>query len=205
MARLQTYPVDSVIHDEDIVIGSEGLNQEYSTKNYTMSAVADFAKSKLNLAPILVLQGKSNVNQEPAELGEVLQVTFGAAQGTISDPVQLLADGTIVFNESGLYLFNGYGNFERVGSSGGVSVTAFRALLNGVAIMPPKAVELDTPGVMIPYELTVPINATAGDELVWEIMRDSSGVNQGGLYTHALLDGWGTVPSTDVAIWKIGI
>ena len=205
MARIQSYIQDDIINDDDIVIGSDSLNNSYATKNYKMLDIANFSKGKLNLAPTLVLSAKSSSPQEPAGLDSALRVEFGAAQYTVNDPVMLAADGTITFNESGLYLFNGYGNFERQGSSGGDCVVAFRALLNGAAILPPKAVELSTPGLMIPYELTGPVNATAGDVLVWEIMRDSSGVDQGGLYPHILSGGWGIVPSADANIWKIGV
>lgn len=205
MARISTYGLDNVLNDDDIVVGSDGATQEYSTKNFKLSDIASYSKSKLSLAPTLVLSSFSDVDQEPSGLDARLQVVFGSATGTSSDPVQLLADGSIVFNQAGLYLFNGYGNFERQGASGGITVTAFRALLNGVQIMPVKAVELEKPGIMLPYELTVPINAQVGDVMTWEIMRDSSGQDEGGLYTHALSGGWGVVPSTDINIWKIGL
>jgi hypothetical protein len=112
--------------------------------------------------------------------------------------------GNITFNEGGLYLFNGFANFERQGSSGGVTVTAFRPLVNGVQLGATKAVDLASVGIMIPYELTIPFNATAGDVLTWEIMRDSSGVDAGGLYTHTLTGGWSNVPSASVRIFKVG-
>ena len=66
-------------------------------------------------------------------------------------------------------------------------------------------VELKDVGTSVPYDLTLPINATAGDVLTWEIMRDSSGVDQGGLYAHTLLGGWSNVPSVSVSIYKIGL
>jgi hypothetical protein len=113
--------------------------------------------------------------------------------------------GNITFNESGIYLFNGYANFERQGSSGGNAVIAFRALLNGVQAGVTKMVELKDVGTGVPYDLTLPINATAGDVLTWEIMRDSSGVDQGGLYAHTILGGWSNVPSVSVSIYKIGL
>jgi hypothetical protein len=151
------------------------------------------------------LQGRSTVNQEPAGLDTPLQVTFGPAQNGPADPVQLDALGNITFNQAGLYLFNGYANFERQGSSGGVTVTLFRLLLNGVQISPTKGVDLSGTGLMFPYELTIPINVSAGDVFTWEIMRDSSGVNAGGLYVHNNGGPWSDVPSADVFVYKIGV
>lgn len=201
MARISTYPQDTNITINDKLIGTD-YEDDSITKNFTIGSVANFLLSQIEAT--LVLSGQSTVNQVPSALDTPLQVTFGPAQGTSSSPVQLLVDGSIVFNQAGLYLFNGYANFERQGSSGGTTVTLFRALLNGTQISPTKGLELGTTGVMIPYELTIPFTANAGDILTWEIMRDSSGVNNGGLYTHTVLGGWSNVPSADIAIWKIG-
>ena len=57
----------------------------------------------------------------------------------------------------------------------------------------------------MPYDLTIPINAIAGDILTWEIMRDSVGGDRGGLYAITLLGGWSNVPSATLSIYKIGI
>jgi hypothetical protein len=201
MAKISTYPNDGNVTINDKLIGTDYENSNI-TKNFTVGSLAGFLFSQFGAT--LVLSAQSTVNQVPSALDTPLQVTFGAAQGTGASPVQLLSNGSIVFNQAGLYLFNGFANFERQGSSGGVTVTLFRALKNGIQILPTKGVELNTTGVMIPYELTIPFNAEAGDILTWEIMRDSSGTNAGGLYIHTSLGGWSNVPSADVAIWKIG-
>lgn len=203
MAKISTYPTDSTVNGLDILIGSDADNANI-TKNYSIDSLKAYTLSgfAVNITPVLVAQ--SNVNQEPSGTNTPLQVTFGAAQGTPSDPVQLLATGEIVFNQGGQYLFNGYANFERQGSSGQVAVILFRALLNGIQISPTKGVELSGTGIMIPYELTIPIYVNAGDVLTWEIMRDGT-VNLGGLYIHTSAGGWPNVPSADLNIFKIGI
>ena len=188
----------------DLIIGTD-VSDSNNTKSYTMQSISDFTKANLSLSSSLLLSSSSTSNQEPSGLDTVLQVTFGAASGSASDPVQLAADGTITFNEAGLYLFNGFGNFERQGSSGGVSVTLFRALINGSQVGVIKAVELDSTGVMIPYEVTTPIQASAADTLTWEILRDSSGVDQGGLYTHTNLSAWDDVPSASINIYRLSV
>ena len=204
MARISTYPVDSSVNGLDILIGSDADDANI-TKSYRIDSISAYTKSTLNFAATLILQGTSTVNQEPAGLDTPLQVTFGPAKNGPTDPVQLDALGNITFNQAGLYLFNGYGNFERQGSSGGVTVTLFRALLNGVQISPTKGVDLSGTGLMFPYELTIPINVSAGDVLTWEIMRDSSGVDAGGLYVHTNSGPWSDVPSADVFVYKVGV
>jgi hypothetical protein len=204
MAKISTYPVDSSINGLDILIGSDADDSNI-TKNYQINGIKAYVLSGLGVDLTLVLSGQENTNQEPTGLDIPLQVKFGAAQGSPSTPVQLFANGDIKFNQAGLYLFNGYASFERQGSSGGTAVIAFRALINGIQISPSKMVEIATVGVSTPYELTIPLEVNAGDILTWQIMRDSSGVDRGGLYAHTLLGGWSNVPSSGVNVWKIGI
>ena len=128
-------------------------------------------------------------------------VSFGASQSNVD--VTLDAGGTIVFNTGGVYFINTFGSVERQGSSGGVAVILFRATLNGVQITTTKAIELSSTGVIIPYEITIPFKAQAGDIIRFEIMRDSSGINQGGFYGHTVLGGWPNVPSSQIQIWKL--
>jgi hypothetical protein len=201
MAKISTYPIDTNVSLSDKLIGTDSDNNN-ETKNFTISSLAALLLSQLNVT--LVLSSQETSNQLPAGLDTPLQVTFGPAQGTVSSPVQLLSDGSIVFNQAGLYLFNGFANFERQGSSGGSTVTLFRGLKNGTQITSTKGVELNETGTFFPYDLTIPFDAEAGDILTWEIMRDSSGVNGGGLYAHTNLGGWSNVPAVEVAIWKIG-
>lgn len=199
MAIISTYPIDASVNLTDKLIGTD-VEDASKTKNYTIESILALKQ----IALTNVLAAVDTTNQEPSGLDSPLQVTFGAAQGTATDPVMLDALGNITFNQGGLYLFNGYANFERQGSSGGVSVTLFRALINGVQSGPTKGVELSGTGIMFPYELTLPIQVSAGDVLTWEILRDSSGVDAGGLYIHTNSGPWSNVPSADVNIYKIG-
>ena len=199
MAQISTYASIQTPTLDDKLIGTD-IENENLTKNFTISSILSLKA----ISSTSVLSSVDNTNQEPSGLDSPLQVTFGAAQGAASDPVMLDALGNITFNQAGLYLFNGYANFERQGSSGGVTVTLFRALLNGSQSGPTKGVELSGTGIMFPYELTLPIQVSAGDVLTWEIMRDSSGVDAGGLYVHTNSGPWSNVPSSDIRIYKLG-
>jgi hypothetical protein len=199
MAIISTYPIDATVTLADKLIGTDAEDSS-KTKNYTVGSILTLARPSATT----VLYAFSTANQVPSGLDTPLQVTFGAAQNTSTDPVMLDALGNITFNQTGLYLFNGYANFERQGSSGGVTVTLFRALLNGVQTGPTRGVDLSGTGIMFPYELTLPIQVSAGDVLTWEIMRDSSGVDQGGMYTHTALGPWDDVPSAQIEIFKVG-
>ena len=200
MAIISTYPIDATVTLADKLIGTDAEDSS-KTKNYTVGSILSLASPSATT----VLYAFSTVDQAPSVLNTPLQVTFGAAQNTATDPVMLDALGNITFNQTGMYLFNGFGNIERQGSSGGVSVLLFRALIDGVQAGVVKGFELNTTGVMFPYETTIVINITeVGTVLTWEILRDSSGVNQGGMYTHTASGPWDDVPSAQIQIFKVG-
>jgi hypothetical protein len=198
MAIISTYPIDGSVTLADKLIGTDAEDSS-KTKNYTVGSILNLVSASATS----VLYAFSTVNQAPSVLDTPLQVTFGAAQNTATDPVMLDASGNITFNQTGMYLFNGFSNIERQGSSGGVSVLLFRALIDGVQAGVVKGFDLSSTGIMIPYEITTIINITeAGTVLTWEILRDSSGVNQGGMYTHTASSTWDDVPSAQIQIFK---
>jgi hypothetical protein len=202
MAKISTYTADNSLSDSDMVIGTDAEDTNI-TKNYRLGDIATFIEAGIDFAVSLVLEGQSTSNQEPSGLDSILQVEFGAAQGTGSDPVMVDALGTITFNETGQFWINIMANFERQGSSGGVTVTGFRALLDGTPISNQTiAMDIASTGVMIPYEHTFPVNAQQGTVLTFEIIRDSSGVDAGGLYTHTMNSAFGNIPSAGVTIHK---
>lgn len=201
MGKISTYPTDTNVTLSDRLIGTDNENNN-ETKNFTVGALASVVLGQLDAT--LVLNANSTVIQAPSALNTPLQVTFGAAQGSSSTPVMIDALGNITFNQSGLYLINAYGSVERQGSSGGTAIFLFRGLINNVPVTTVKAFHLDTPDVGFPYEITVPFQVSAGDVFKFQVMRDSSGVNHGGLYPHTNLGGWGNTPSTEILIWKIG-
>jgi hypothetical protein len=198
MAIISTYPIDGSVTLADKLIGTDAEDSS-KTKNYTVGSILNLVSASATS----VLYAFSTVNQAPSVLDTPLQVTFGAAQNTATDPVMLDALGNITFNQTGMYLFNGFGNIERQGSSGGVSVLLFRALIDGVQAGVVKGFDLSSIGIMFPYETTTIINITeVGTVLTWEILRDSSGVNQGGMYTHTASSTWDDVPSAQIQIFK---
>jgi hypothetical protein len=199
--KISQYTTDNSPAISDKLIGTEASSNN-ETKNYTLGSIASLFASTFEFTPVLVAQ--STVTQAPSALNTALQVTFGAAQGTSGDAVMIDAAGLITFNEPGLYLVNGYGSVERQGSSGGVAILLFRSLVNGTQASSVKAFHLDTTNVSVPYEITIPVTiATAGTTMTFEIMRDSSGTNAGGLYPHTNLGGWSNVPSAEVNIWQL--
>lgn len=200
MSKISSYANDSSPNLGDKLIGTDVDNMN-ATKNFTVGQIVSLANA--NLTATQVLNGVSTVIQTPSALNSPIVVSFGAAQGTSQDDVMIDSGGTIVFNTSGLYIINGFGAVERQGSSGGTAYFLFRATLNGAQITATKSFHIATTNVSTPYEITIPFQANAGDLIRFEVMRDSAGVNAGGLYPTATLGGWGNCPSAQIQIWKL--
>lgn len=138
--------------------------------------------------------------QVPAGLDSPLKINFGAAQGTISDPVSINASGTVTFNEEGQYHVQVELPITRQGS-GAISYTLVRALLNSSELEPPTVVS-STIQSSIPYKKMFIIDALATEQLEIQIMRDSNGANDGLLSRFFGSGGFGGTPSSYIKIWK---
>lgn len=150
-----------------------------------------------------VLRAVSTATQTPTALDTPLQLSFGAAQGAVSNPVMITAAGLVTFNQAGNYgvrvkLQNG-----RTGAAG-TSILLSRILISGVAYGSPAAVRMTDTDATTPTESRVVINTTAGQTLVVQIMRDSAGSNFGGVYPQvATVTAWGTAPSALLVISRL--
>ena len=150
-----------------------------------------------------VLRAPSLVAQAPAAVDTPLQVSFGAAQGSPTDPVSISAAGLVTFNVAGNYAVRVKLQAGRTGASG-VSILLSRILLAGAQYGSPAATKLVSADVTIPIESRVVINATAGQTFAVQIMRDSAGTNFGGIYPQAAtVTAWGTAPSGLLVISRL--
>lgn len=155
-----------------------------------------------------VLRAASTVIQAPTAVGTALQLTFGSAQGSASDPVMINAAGLVTFNAEGNYAVRIKLQAGRTGASG-TSILLSRILLsrilvNGAQYGSPAATKLVSADTTIPIESRVVINPTAGQTFSVQIMRDSAGSNFGGVYPQAAtVTAWGTAPSALLVISRL--
>lgn len=153
-----------------------------------------------------VLRAASTVTQAPTAVDTALQLTFGPAQGSASDPVMINAAGLVTFNTAGNYAVRIKLQAGRTGASGtsGTSVLLSRILLNGAQYGSPAATKLVSADTTIPIESRVVINTTAGQTFAVQIMLDSAGTNFGGVYPQvATVTAWGTAPSALLVISRL--
>lgn len=150
-----------------------------------------------------VLRAASTVAQAPTAVDTPLQLSFGAAQGSSSNPVMINAAGLVTFNTAGSYAVRIKLQNGRTGATG-TSILLSRILLGGVAYGSPAAVKMTQTDATTPTDSRVVINATVGQTFAVQIMRDSAGSNFGGVYPQAAtVTAWGTAPSALLVISRL--
>ncbi len=150
-----------------------------------------------------VLRAASTVTQAPSAVDTPLQLSFGAAQGSASDPVMINAAGLVTFNTAGNYAIRIKLQNGRTGATG-TSILLSRILLNGAQVGSAAAVKMTQTDATTPTESRVVVNPTAGQTFQVQIMRDSAGSNFGGVYPQvATVTAWGTAPSALLVISRL--
>ena len=150
-----------------------------------------------------VLRAASTVAQAPSAVDTPLQLTFGAAQKSATDPVMINSAGLVTFNADGNYAVRIKLQNGRTGATG-TSILLSRLLVNGAQVGSAAAVKMTQTDATTPSESRVVVNATAGQTFVVHIMRDSAGSNFGGVYPQvATVTAWGTAPSALLVISRL--
>lgn len=148
----------------------------------------------------LIYAESSASSQQPSATGTPLQVEFGAAQST--DDVSLGSTGILTFTTSGQYLLELSYRYGRSTSTGSAILFA-RAMLNSTQLVASSCAVLVDTAQVIPTTNTIIIDANAGDTFKLQILRDSAGLNDGGLkQTTPSLTGWNSSPSANMTVYK---
>lgn len=150
-----------------------------------------------------ILRAASTVIQAPTVVDTPLQLTFGAAQGSIANTVMINAAGLVTFNTAGNYAVRIKLQNGRTGASG-TSILLSRILLNGAQIGSPAAAKITQAESIFATDSRVVVNVTAGQTFSVQIMRDSAGTNFGGVYPQAAtVTAWGTAPSALLVVSRL--
>lgn len=141
--------------------------------------------------------------QNPSGLDVPKQVQFGPAQNATTDPVRIDALGKLIVNQRGTYDIKVALQYGRANNTG-TSIMLFRAVLNGNQIGRTVMAHIDQNADVMPLNDFQRVTLLPGDELVYEIMRDSSGTDDGGLYgLNPALGSWDDSPSAYLAVTRI--
>ena len=148
----------------------------------------------------VALSSFSSVNQNPSAVNTPLTIVFGAAQTTTH--VSMSAGGILTFNTPGDYLITTFFRFGRYTSAGN-AVVLNRILKNGAQILNSSGTLLDANTQITPFSSSIPMQMAATDTLSFEVVRDSAGTNDGGLFVISpTAPGWNIVPSATVVVSK---
>ncbi len=152
---------------------------------------------------IVVAVGSHAADQGPTATDTSHQVLFGAG-GTITGDMTINADGSVTCGTTGSYLF--FTNLT-YGRSSGVSFAEIfiRILIDGAQVGGSGINRFNNADTRLTKSVTFTQNLTAGDVFTMEIVRDSTGDDDGGLFvSNPTAAGWEDVPSSSIAIYKLG-
>lgn len=199
IAGTQTVAGDFVVPTGHYVRINRDIDSAYHVYDLTSAAPAGGVFRETTL-----INGFSTAaSQQPVGLDTPLQIEFGAAQGTIGDPVMLSATGAITFNQAGQYIINYTSHFGRIGATG-VSELYTRSLINGVVVGNSRHARISSSDQVLPFALRVKVNVNAGDVLTLQLLRDSSGNNSGGFFQgDPIAAGFPNAPSATMEISRL--
>lgn len=190
---------DSELHEVKGAVGALAGTVLAANGSGSASFVSPSSLTNIVLSSTLTNQSSTSLN--PSVLDTPVQVTFDGNQS--NSDINISSVGTITFLTTGVY--SGQFTFNVGRSTGaGTAVLAIRFLLNGVQAGYPQAVSMADATSARPTQFNILSKFTAGDVLRIEIMRDSAGINQGGLIaTNITPSSWADVPACFVRLSKL--
>lgn len=148
-----------------------------------------------------LLDAKSYATQEPSVVDSPLKLTFGVAQGNAStDLVTIDILGNITFHVGGRYSFDvGLQPGRTTGAGEAIMFAGW--LVNGSPVGNTIAFKMNDTAYSSPYRSSFEYDMPAGSVLSMELIRDSAGVNNGGVYSLVpSLAGRPATPATSMVI-----
>ncbi len=171
------------------------------TTTFKFIDYANILNTPTPFAPLTVLSAYSSASQSPTAVDTPIQVNFGSPQVTAN--ASLAADGTLTFNTSGTYAITLFLRFGRTTGAGN-AILVSRFLLNNVQGLNSNAVSMPDSNSIVPFSTTLLFTVTAGTTFKLQLLRDSSGINNGGLFALTpVLSGWNVAPSATLVVNKL--
>ena len=147
------------------------------------------------------LENKCSTSINPSSLDTAIDAVFDTTV-TNSD-ISIASTGLITFLASGVYIVTLNMNFGRT-TGAGTAVVAARLLLNGVPTGFVQGMSLSDTTSARPAQFNIYRNFPSASTLKVQVIRDSSGINNGGLIaTSTSSTGWDDIPSYWVRITKL--
>ena len=182
--------------------GSMPISNGDTTTTFRKVNFADMGTKPVANGYLPVLTSSSTAaSQQPSGTNVALQVEFGPLQNQTD--ASLSAAGALTFNTAGYYQVTAFFRFGRT-SGAGTAIMFNRVKLNGSQFLNSNSISVADSADIIPFSATLNFKVNAGDVLTYEIMRDSAGINNGGLFqTIPSAGGWNNSPSATIIVSKL--
>tara|TARA_R110000772_G_scaffold268703_1_gene397730 strand:- start:2095 stop:2634 length:540 start_codon:yes stop_codon:yes gene_type:complete len=148
-----------------------------------------------------VATGSELISQGPIAVDTPHQITFGTPINITND-IDIAANGEFTCNVAGEYLFFMTLNYART-SPTGTSQMHVRVLFDGVQLGGSGDNYFTNQNDKLSKSTSFVLGMTVGQVLTIELLRDSTGANDGGLEaTNPTPVDWNTTPSAGMVIYK---
>lgn len=178
---------------------STALQRQVYRSDGAGSGAWEYVMADVTISPALV--ARSFLDQNPTAVDTPIQVEFGAAQ---SNPdISVDSSGTVTFSTAGSYFMSFFGRLGRT-TSAGSAYLGIRFLKNGVQQGATAVERLPDGDITSAFAITLLVEAQAADTLEFELVRDSAGINNGGLQAFTTTLGtWEDAPSASLFLYKL--
>jgi len=191
-----------VKHASTALLNQSLLSNGNGTTRFSYISYADLTNKPTIAGYRQVLAGASTAaTQAPAAVDTPLQVEFGPAVATAD--VTLASNGLLTFNTPGDYQVTLFLRFGRT-SGAGTAILLSRVLVNGAQALNTNGLKLSDQDAIVPFSSTLNIQSVSGGSTFQlQIMRDSTGINNGGLFRIVpTAAGWNNSPSATIVVSK---
>jgi len=201
----QETAVGNIVVDSGGVLNVDILNHEAGTitNNGTINGLISgvpFGTFRQKHQEQRVLNAKDFTIQGPAATDTPHQVLFGPAQVGPGGFVEIDVLGNITTNRADQYTYRVLLEYGRT-NAGSFSRLIFRIMVNGTQLGDSQYAQIDSAKTVAPVEFSGPLDLLAGDIVTFEIIRDSSGFNDGSLFPFTpSLAGVNSAPSATVMV-----
>lgn len=190
---------DSELHQVKGAAGAVAGTIMKANGDGTTSFVIPSSLESIKIAS--VLENKSSLSINPSALDTPVDATFDT---TVSNAdTNIASTGIITLLKTGVYIVTLNLNFGRTSGAGTVTLAA-RLLLNGSPTGFVQGMSMSDTTSARPAQFNIYKKFNANDTLKVQVVRDSSGINNGGLIaTSTAASGWDDIPAYWVRVHKI--
>jgi hypothetical protein len=200
MAGIVAYPVKTP-EMGDLLLGTEIKEDGNLTRNFAVDAIRVLfaANTPIEFTEVLVAVDESE--NQLVDDGQEILITAGPAQVNVNNPVSLAADGTITFNDAGLYTINAVASFGTGANLNSPVTLLLAGFYNDVQDTPTYSALAQYPQVSNVQHYNVTKAFEVGD--TFDFRLGKSGADDGGLFAFSSTNPFIPIPTFSIVIEQI--